>query len=46
MPAGTDNNEIQNFCQYSSSYEENGINCTAWVLYKNNFDYKKHDISW
>ncbi|MBR6163932.1 hypothetical protein IKQ26_08610 [bacterium] len=36
----------QTDCQHSSTKTENGLACTAWVLYKRNFDYKHRDISW
>jgi len=44
LPAGRENNQIR--CNHSGSDEENGADCTAWVLYKNNFDYKYKDVSW
>ena len=46
LPAGKVNSEIEKTCNFSGSHVENGIDCTAWVLYKNNFDYKKQNISW
>lgn len=33
-------------CNHSSTAGLNGLYCTAWVLYKNNFDYKNKDIQW
>jgi len=46
LPYGTTNSELSSFCKLSGTHRENGNACTAWVLYKNNFDYKKQNVSW
>ena len=47
LPQGSTNDQITKRCNLlSSSDGENGVSCTAWVLYKNNFDYKHRDVSW
>ncbi len=47
IPAGTKDFSYQYpDCQHTSSKTENGLACTAWVLYKKNFDYKHKNISW
>lgn len=33
-------------CQYNGTSASNGANCTAWVMYKENMDYTKREISW
>ena len=46
IPYGTNNSELSYRCSLNSSHRENGKSCTAWVLYKNNFDYKKRVVTW
>ena len=48
LPSGTKDHAsiYQHACNHSSTFIQNGLNCTAWVLYKRNFNYKYKDISW
>ena len=46
IPVGTTSNEVNLYCNPFGSNAENGIGCTAWVIYKKNFDYKHKNISW
>ena len=46
IPYGTSNSELTFRCSVGSGNRENGKACSAWVLYKNNFDYKKQNVSW
>ncbi len=48
IPAGTSDFKpmYQNDCKYSSTKGANGIDCTAWVLYKKNMDYKNKNVTW
>jgi len=46
IPAGINNYQLNNSCKSTNTNRENGSSCTAWVLYKNNFDYKTRDVSW
>ena len=46
IPYGINNSEISFRCSVNSTNRENGKACSAWVLYKNNFDYKKRAVTW
>lgn len=48
IPSGTKDyvSPYGSTCSLSSSNASSGSVCTAWVLYKKNFDYKRKEISW
>ena len=46
IPCGNERSSMQSRCKFSGTSKYNGQACTAWVLYKNNFDYKHRDVSW
>ena len=38
--------DINKSCNIKSSWDRNGLGCTAWVVYKGNMDYLKRTVSW
>ena len=40
------NTRNREYCSPNSDSKYNGLECTAWVIYKGNMDYLRKEIEW